>query len=341
MTVSIVIPCLNEENYIERCLRSIEAQHYPSAKLTTYVVDGMSTDATRERIRPFLAEKERENTVQFHLIDNPERFTPRALNLGIQASQSDVVIILGAHAELDENFVQENVNALNRFPEAGCVGGVIENVNENATAEVIARAMRSPFGVGNARFRTGGKAGFVDTVAFGAYRREVFEKAGLFDEDLVRNQDDEFNYRLHRHGFKIYFDPKIRSKYYVRGSFSKLFRQYWQYGYWKVYVNRKHGAVTSIRQMVPFFFVAYLAITLLIWLLNAEWGGLFIGGAALWLIGALAAAVWQGTPSPQVTPLIRAFFTLHLSYGLGYAQGLWNFMLLRKKPSRSSTRSTR
>lgn len=339
MTVSIVIPCLNEKAYIGRCLQSIRTQEYAPERLTVFVVDGMSTDGTRDRIRPFLAEKEESCRIQ--LIDNPERYTPRALNLGIEASKSDVVIILGAHAELQPDFVRRNVEVLQAQPEAGCVGGVIENVNENATAEVVARAMKSPFGVGNARFRTGGKAGFVDTVAFGAYRREVFEKAGTFDEELVRNQDDEFNYRIQKVGFKVYFDPTIRSKYYVRGSFGKLFRQYHQYGYWKVYVNVKHKAVTSIRQMIPFFFVAWLVLSLLLWLFRADWGGFFIGGLALWFFGALAAAIMLRTPSPQITPLIRAFFTLHLSYGLGYGQGIWHFLILRRKPSSSGKRSTR
>jgi GT2 family glycosyltransferase len=118
--------------------------------------------------------------------------------------------------------------------------------------------MSSVFGVGNAHFRTGGKSGCVDTVAFGAYRREVFERVGFFDEELARNQDDEFNYRVVQGGFKIFLDPAIQSDYFVRGSISKLYKQYDQYGYWKVFVNKKHGAVTTLRQLAPPLWVLFL-----------------------------------------------------------------------------------
>ncbi|MCH2199187.1 MAG: glycosyltransferase family 2 protein [Flavobacteriales bacterium] len=335
-SVAIVIPCLNEKAYIGRCIESILDQDYAEGSIDVFIADGMSDDGTREIIGSY--SKEHPNV---HLVDNPIKHTPVALNLGIKASTSDVVIILGAHAELYENFVSKNIEALEVHPDAGCVGGVIENVNENETAAIIGRAMASPFGVGNARFRTGGKAAYVDTVAFGAYRKEVFEQIGLFDEELVRNQDDEFNYRLTSSGSKVWFDPKIRSKYYVRSSYSKLFKQYRQYGYWKVYVNKKHGAVTSIRQLIPFFFVAFLMVGSLLSIFFPLARNAFGFGLVLWFIGAMIGALWAQSRSAQIGGVIASFFLLHVSYGLGYAKGLLDFLILGRKPARSGYRTTR
>ncbi|MFT6715636.1 MAG: GT2 family glycosyltransferase [Saprospiraceae bacterium] len=134
-------------------------------------------------------------------------------------------IILGAHSKVAPGFIKENVKCLaEQGSEVGCVGGVIDNVYENDTAEIIGLSMSSSFGVGDSYFRTGNKDGFVDTVAFGAYRKEVFDKIGYFDEDLARNQDDEFNFRLLKAGYKIFLTQKIKCEYFVRASFSKLIR---------------------------------------------------------------------------------------------------------------------
>lgn len=327
-SVSIVVPCLNEVAYIERCVRSVITQSYPSDRITAVVVDGGSTDGTRERLNA-LAEEH----AALLVVDNPQRYTPVALNLGLSATASDVVIILGAHAELSNDFVAKCVGALQAHPSAGCVGGVIENVHENRTAAIVSRAMQSPFGVGNARFRTGGKAGYVDTVAFGAYRREVFERVGRFDEELVRNQDDEFNYRLTRAGYKVWFDPEIRSKYFVRASYRKLFRQYFQYGYWKVFVNRKHGTVTTWRQLVPFAFVVWAIVASVLTVVNPDFAPVLTLPALLWVLAALGAGILSATPSGELPGLTWSFFILHSAYGLGYGRGVIDFLLLRRKPA--------
>lgn len=333
---AIVIPCLNEERYIGACLDSLCAAKQEGVQLEIAVVDGMSSDGTREIIRQYALRDER-----VQLVDNPERVTPVALNLGIKATTADVVAILGAHAEVDADFVQLNLEALRQHPDAGCVGGIIENVHENDAARIISLAMKSPFGVGNARFRTGGKSGFVDTVAFGAYRREVFETIGLFDERLVRNQDDEFNYRLTSAGFKVWFDPRIRSKYYVRGSYRKLARQYRQYGYWKVFVNKLHGSVTTVRQLVPFFFVVFLLAGLALGLYSNSVLILWASGLAAWGVAAMLAALSLKAPLRDVPALIRAFFILHFCYGFGYARGIVDFFLLGKKPDTRNPSVTR
>lgn len=334
--VSIVVPCRNEASYIERCIRSVADQDWPLDRLELIVADGQSDDGTRQIL-------EATGAVQpwFKWIENPARFTPHGLNLGIKAARGEVVIILGAHAELETTFVRKNVEAFSKQPTASCVGGVIVNVHENEVAEVVSRAMKSPFGVGNARFRTGGKPGFVDTVAFGAYRKKVFEEIGGFNEDLVRNQDDEFNYRLTSSGGKIFFDPEIRSKYYVRGDFSKLFRQYFQYGYWKVYVNKLHSAVTSMRQLVPFAFVMWLFCSAVFSIVYPAAFPLFSMALLLWFIGAFIAALVEASPSRQLPTMVLAFLILHVAYGLGYAQGILHFILFKRRPKSSVYTLTR
>jgi len=335
-SISITIPARNEEKYIEKCILSILSADYPQEKIKVFVCDGLSTDNTREIVSS-LSNKHK----NIQLIDNEKQTTPFALNLGLKASNCAIKIILGAHAEIDEDFLKNNVSVLNNYPEVGCAGGIIENVYENESAETIGLAMSSVFGVGNAHFRTGSKNGFVDTVAFGAYRNEVFEKIGYFDEDLIRNQDDEFNFRLLQNGFKIYLNSNIKSKYYVRASFRKLYKQYYQYGYWKVYVNKKHKAVTSIRQLVPLFFVLFLFLGLTLSFLHWVLGTLFSLGVLAYIGLAIVFASQKSTSFEKITGIAYTFFLLHFSYGLGYLVGIFDFIALNKGPRISSQKLTR
>ncbi|CAN5339799.1 glycosyltransferase family 2 protein [soil metagenome] len=331
-SVAIAIPCRNEEKYIGRCLDSIVLQDYPQEYLSVYVCDGKSTDATEAIIKDYSVKHP-----NIHFVLNEKQTTPFALNLGIVNSTADIVIILGAHSEMYVDYVSSCVEAFNFGTNIGCTGGIIENVYENETAEVIGKAMSSNFGVGNAHFRTGNKDGFVDTVAFGAYKREVFDKIGLFDEELIRNQDDEFNYRLLSAGFTIYLYRKIRSKYYVRASFEKLFKQYEQYGYWKVYVGKKHKAVTTMRQVVPLFFVLFLFAGLLLSVFHYVFFLLYLSGLLLYGLGSAYSASKQSANSGQLGKIMLAFFILHFSYGWGYLKGIVDFFILQKSIKKQET----
>ncbi len=335
MKVSVIIPCKNEEDYIDKCIQSILNSDYPTELISIFVCDGLSTDKT-----PEIVKKIAENNTNVHYLINKAETTPQGLNLGLKTANSDVKIILGAHAEVTPEFIKENVAILEQHPEVGCAGGVIKNVFENETSEIIGAAMSSPFGVGNAHFRTGNKDGFVDTVAFGAYRNEVFEKVGYFDEELVRNQDDEFNFRLIKNGFKIYLSQKIISLYYVRASFKKLFKQYYQYGYWKVFVNKKHQTVTSIRQLIPLFFVLFLIQLTISPLIHVYF--LFLNLIVLanyFLLAFIFAS--KVTSKTNIASVIFTFLILHISYGFGYLKGLIDFVLFNKKPVKKSMELSR
>ncbi len=325
-TVSIVIPCRNEEKYIAKCLDSILAQDYDVSKISVYVCDGKSTDGTAAIVNEYALKHP-----TIILLINEKQTTPFALNLGIKASTADVSIILGAHSELYPDYVSNCIAAFAHGDLIGCTGGIIENVYENEVAEVIGKAMSSGFGVGNAHFRTGDKDGYVDTVAFGAYKKEVFEKAGFFDEELIRNQDDEFNFRVIRHNFAIYLARNIRSKYYVRAAFDKLFKQYYQYGYWKVYVNKKHRTVTTTRQLVPLAFVLFLLIGFISSFFSPVFLYLFLAGLVAYMLLSAYSAAKISSGIKQTFQVMKAFFILHFSYGSGYLQGIIDFFIFQKQ----------
>ena len=329
MKLSLVIPCRNEEQYIGKCLQSVVDADYDKAMLEVFVCDGLSTDNSKVVIQGFTAKY---NWIHFE--ENSHQTTPYALNLGIRKSNGDAVIILGAHAEVLPDFFTKNAFYLNKFSECGWVVGYIENIYESETAEIIGAAMSSVFGVGNANFRIPDKSGFVDTVAFGAYRRDVFEKIGLFDEVLNSNQDDDFNFRVTKAGYKIYLTPEIKTKYYVRSSFQKLYKQYQQYGYWKVYLNKKHKAFLSIRQLIPFLFVSFITLGLGLSFISPCLASLYILGLLAYFGLAILFAFQKSAHLNKTIKIAATFFILHWAYGLGYAKGLLDFMLRGKLPEK-------
>ena len=328
MDVSITIPCRNEKKYIGLCLDSVLASDFPGKTFEILVCDGKSDDGTAEIVQSYA----KKFPGKVFYIENTKSTTPFALNSGIRTSKGNVKIILGAHAEIDKDYLRLCSELHEADSQLGCVGGFLENVYEDDTSEAIATAMSSSFGVGNAHFRTGNKEGYVDTVAFGAYKSEVFEKIGFFDEELVRNQDDEFNFRVLQSGYKIFLSKSIRSKYYVRASFQKLFRQYYQYGYWKVFVNRKHKAVTTVRQLVPPLFVAFLFLGAISSVLIPFALWFYFAGFTLYILASLLSAASKAKSISSFFKILFSYYILHFSYGVGYLHGIWMFLVLNKKP---------
>ncbi|MBE6055291.1 MAG: glycosyltransferase family 2 protein [Clostridium sartagoforme] len=326
-TVSIIIPCRNEEKYIKECIESFLNQSYPQDLIEIIIADGMSTDNTRDIIKKMSVKND--NII---LIDNEKYTAPAGMNLGIIKSKSDIIIIFGAHAYADKDFVKENVLALENS-EVGCAGGVITTINDSIKGEAIAEAMSCPFGVGNALFRYAEKEAFVDTVGFGAYDRNYIINIGLFDEELVRNQDDELNFRVQKSGKKILLNPKIKSTYYSRGDFKKLWRQYYQYGFWKVRVIQKHKKPASIRHLIPLMFVLFLLL-----------GGIgsffskfirvgYLLTILLYLIldSIFSLKICNKKSLKHFPYLFVTFPILHISYGIGFILGLINFYIFKSK----------
>ncbi len=320
--VSIILPIRNEARYITRSLSAVMGQDYLADHMEVIVVDGMSTDGTREIINSFQA---RYPNVQ--VIDNPSKIVPTGLNAAIERASGEVFIRVDGHCEINRDYVRRCVEHLQNDGVDG-VGGPIETVGETSLARIIAVAMSSPFGVGNSAFRTvKNRTMLADTIAFPAYTRSIMEQVGHFDEELVRNQDDDYNYRLRKIGAKILLAADVRSRYYSRSSIHSLWRQYFQYGYWKVRVMQKATRQMRLRQFVPALFVATLVLSLLITPLSLMAGWVFaltLGSYALANIGAsVLTARKQDWRLLLALPL--CFATLHLAFGFGFLAGLVRF----------------
>jgi succinoglycan biosynthesis protein ExoA len=316
--VSVVIAMRDEEDHIGLCLQSVLDQDYPGEQVEILVVDGMSTDSSRNIVSGFAG-----RYPNVRLLDNEKKIAPAAFNLGIRNARGNIVAIIGAHCFLAPDYVPTCVHYLSTR-EADCVGGPIESVGEGFWGQAISLAMSSPFGVGDAHFRYSHQERYVDTLAFGAYWREVFDRIGLFDEKLVRNQDYDLNYRLRKAGGKILLTPAIKSRYYTRSSLKKLWNQYFQYGFWKMQMLRKHPRSVKVRQLVPPLFVLALLLSGALSAISnlAAWVFALVVASYLSLSLAFSVSIaarkgWRYLP---VLPVI--FACLHLSWGLGFLYNL-------------------
>ncbi|MGL5354453.1 MAG: glycosyltransferase family 2 protein, partial [Clostridium sp.] len=310
--ISILIPVYNEEKYILQCLESIENQTYDLKSIEVIVIDGKSSDGTVSVTEEFNSKSQ----INIKVVENPSRTAPFAMNIGVRAASGDIIIRIDGHAYMEKDFVEQCVLALEKHKSVVCVGGSIITINENAVGEAIALAMSSPFGVGDAKFRYSQEEVLVDTLAFGAYRKEIFDKVGMFDEELVRNQDDEFNFRVTKSGEKILLNPKIKSYYYGRSSVKKLFKQYFQYGYWKVRVGQKHKQVTSIRQLIPFLFVTSIIGLSILSFFSKIFAMLLLAEVILYTTGLIVFSVKVTSKANKLKYLYLLpviFLTLHTS----------------------------
>lgn len=321
--VSVFMPVRNEATFISRSLGAVLAQDYPAELMEIFVIDGLSTDGTRETVRNLQASNPR-----LHLLDNPRKIVPTGMNIAIRRATGEILVRVDGHCTVSRDYVRRCVEHLKNDGVDG-VGGPVRTVGATAISRVIALAMSSSFGVGGSAFRTiVDRTMLADTVPFPAYTRAIVQRAGPYDEELVRNQDDEYNYRLRKLGAKLLLAADVTSEYYSRSSLRSLWRQYYQYGYWKVRVLQKHPRQMSLRQFVP----ATLVLSLLaaaVLCIPSPAAGLFMLGAILcaYLVANLAASLFTARGSDRdVLPLLPVTFAaLHFSYGLGFLAGLVKF----------------
>lgn len=324
--LSVICPIYNEEKYIGECIESIIAQDYPKDDLEVIFADGMSTDRTRDIVAEYSAKYP-----GIRLIDNPKRIVPPALNAAIKASKGDIIMRLDAHASYPNNYFSSLVKLL-KESNAENVGGVCITLPPDNTAKskAIAAVLSSKFGMGNSSFRVGSsKCCEVDTVPFGCWHKELFDRIGLFDEDLIRNQDDEFNGRIRKHGGRIFLYPDIEIKYFGRDSIGKLAKMFYQYGLFKPLVNKKLGAPATIRQFFPLALVIGLIVGLIISVLWHAFSLIYFIGIIIYLLLSLISSINSGGSISKILIQTICYPVVHLSYGWGYLVGLWK--LLRKK----------
>ena len=321
--VSIIVPCYNEQATIRLLLDAIVGQTVPNRDIEVIIADGRSTDQTREIVTAFQCDHP---DLLVRLIDNPQRNISAGLNCALSAADGRYIIRLDAHSVPTPAYVATCIEDL----EAGRgenVGGVwqIRPGGAGLMPSAISLAAAHPLGVGDALYRYATEPGYVDTVPFGAFRRELFERFGQFDETLLSNEDYEFNARLRPGGGRVWLDPRIRSAYFARSSLSALGKQYWRYGYWKLRMLRRYPKTLRFRQAAPPVFV----ISLIVLLLSSLWFSLaWRLLAAELIVYFLALAVGSLKPARRagsaglLLAIPLAIATMHLSWGAGF---LWSF----------------
>jgi glycosyltransferase involved in cell wall biosynthesis len=320
--VTLVMPIRNEEAFIAKALEAVINQDYPGGRMEIIVVDGISRDGTREIVAGVQS-----RNANITLLSNPRGIVPAAMNIAMAKAKGEIIIRVDGHCRIAADYVRRCVDHLTRDGVDG-VGGPVRTVGETRVARAIAAAMSSPFGVGGSAFRTTtDRTMLADTVPFPAYTRAIVDRAGPYDEELVRNQDDEYNYRLRKLGAKILLAADVRSEYYSRSSFRSLWRQYFQYGVWKVRVMQKHPRQMRARQFVPVAFVCALGCGAIAAPFSAL-GGWFLALVAGTYVAAnlLATLVTaRGALGEIGVFLPLAFAELHLAFGFGFLAGLVKF----------------
>ena len=318
-SVSIVIPCFNEEKTIRDLLKAICTQTYPISRMEVVIADGFSTDATRQRIADFQVENPR---FKIQVVDNPKHIIPAGVNIAVRASHGEIIIRLDGHSMPYPAYVANCVTALQQ-KQGDNVGGVweIKPSRNTPLAACIALAAAHPLGVGDAHYRLGKQAGAVDTVPFGAFRRSLFDQLAGFNEELLTNEDYEFNTRIRQGGGVVWLDPSIRTVYLARPDLGALAKQYFRYGYWKFKMLRRYPNTLRWRQALPPLFVTSLIFMTLLSIFFHQ--ALYLLGIELlvYLLILLIFGAFIAQKHHRISCIIgfpAAITTMHLCWGAGF-----------------------
>ncbi len=338
--VSVVIPMRNERGWIERSLAAVLAQDYPRDRFEVLIADGQSDDGSEQYLRR-IAEKD----PRVRVLSNPGRIVPVGLNIAIRAARGEIIARVDAHTLIAPDYLRRGVEILQRSGADG-VGGPMVAIGGGVVGDAVARAMASRFGIG-AAFHFEEREGDADTVYMGMWPRRLFSRVGLFDEELVRDQDDEMSYRIRKCGGRLILAPAMRSQYQNRQSWRRLARQFYQYGYWKVRVLQKHPRQMSVRHFLPPLFDAGLILSLAV---APVWPAM-IGAAvvALLLYGSMLAVVStaEGSGLTGRLRLALALAIIHHAWAIGFLSGLlrfsarWRSIGERDAPRLAATRRNR
>ncbi|MBK7870845.1 MAG: glycosyltransferase family 2 protein [Saprospiraceae bacterium] len=316
MRLSIIIPTLNESSHIKNLVNTIKTLDNTEKEIL--IVDGGSTDDTVAQVK-----KLAENSSNIRLVENPDKYVSQGFNRAFQLTRGQYISLIGAHSIYPKGYFSTCIQEI-ESGSCNVAGGRLVHKGDSNIGRAISYCMSSKFGVGDTEFRTMRKKMYVDSVAFAVYHRSVFESAGLLDEELIRNQDDEFHYRLNKAGFRILMLPDLEIIYFVRDSLAKLFSQYYQYGFYKPLVIKKVRSGMRVRHLIPSLFVLYLftlpiAIFWLWWLIPI----------IIYTIGAFIYSFFNDAPLKikMIMPLV--FPVLHISYGIGFLAGIRKWLIFK------------
>jgi glycosyltransferase involved in cell wall biosynthesis len=309
MKLSIIVPTYNEINHIENLINSINNLDIDEKEI--FIVDGGSNDGT---VKKLIELKEKYHNL--YIVDNPDKYVSHGFNKAYSLTKGEYISLVGAHAFYPKNYFTKCIAEI-ELNSCDTAGGILKQTGIGLTGKAIAFAMSLKFGVGNTAFRTQKKRMYVDSVAFAVYKRSIFEKVGLLDQDLIRNQDDEFHYRINASGFKILMLPELEVIYYVRESLWKLFSQYFQYGFYKPLVLKKVSSAIKLRHVIPSFYIFYLfslpiCFKYIFWMIP-----LFC-----YIISVLYFSFKTNTSAIIRLYMLTVFPVLHIAYGLGFILGL-------------------
>lgn len=335
--VSVVIPCRNEEGFIDDCLKAMIAQDY-SGNVQIIIAEGGSTDGTLLKLLNW-----QERCQNIKVIENPEKIVSTGLNRAIREADGDVIVRVDVHSVYARDYISSCVNALLETG-ADNVGGPWRAKGRGLVQNAIAMGFQSTFSSGGARSHAVDFEGSVDSVYLGCWHKSRLLELGLFDEKLIRNQDDELNFRITQAGGTIWQSPVVRSWYFPRPSLVGLFRQYFQYGYWKIRVMQKHRRPASLRHIVPIAALILGLVLLMLGIFQPLAWSLFLICAGMYLTMSLIASVhaclksgiWRALP---IMPLV--FLLFHVGYAAGSLKGIFDFVMLRRGSSQSMKQLTR
>ncbi len=317
--VSIIMPVYNESAFIDICMESLMKQTYPKDKMEWIIIDGISTDDTVEKLKKY------SDYINLHILKNEKRLVTYALNIGIQHACGKYIIRMDAHAEYAEDYIEKCIYYL-EHTDADNVGGIAFTEGKGFVGKANSEILSSKFGVGNSKFRTECKSGYVDTVPFGAFRREIFDRIGLFDPELPRSEDGDFNSRIRSNGGKVFLASDIQFTYYCRNTVKGLLSQAIKNGNALFLTFRKNPKAMSLRHYIPFLFVMSLVVLPIIsiflpffrWILAAE--------AVVYFLFDLFFCLKCSKRAYFFYKLIM-YLVFHISYGLGSLLGLLNIKL--------------
>jgi len=319
--VSAMIVFRNEEKYISKCLQSLLEQDYPTDRFEILLVDGCSNDDTLNNARKteldFRSTHHSNSYPIIKYLNNKKQILASGWNLGIKSAQGVYVFRIDAHGFCNQNFISESVNTILGTPDAICVGGTIVTEALTKRGKLVASVLSSPFGVGNSKFRYTTKAQYVDTVAFGLYKREIFEEIGYFDESLKRNQDNDMHMRIRDAGYKFYLNPSIKATYHPRETIKGMLKQGFNNGYWNIVTFKKSPKTLSLRHLIPLGFVLGLLSLFVLSLIDIRFLYLLISGLTFHLLLGFIFSVKYHHKWSNIFIIPFLYLLLHLSYGFG------------------------
>lgn len=319
--VSVIIPIRNEEKYITKCIESVLNQDIRKENLELILVDGSSEDKTLSIIKKFMDDYD-----FIKLYKNPQKTVQYALNIAIKNSVGRYIVRMDAHSEYATDYISKCIEYLEKTG-AENVGGPMIAKGRSNIQKIIAAAYISPFALGGGKFHNENYEGYADTVYLGSFKRETLLSIGLYDENLPRNEDDDLNFRIIESGGKVFITPKIKSVYYPRKSYGELFRQYFEYGFWKVAVIKKHKKPARISQIVPMLFIFFIILFFGLSLVSMAARNIFI----IVMFTYLMLDLYFSFRNPKLSKLSDKFrlvwvhFILHFAYGSGFLCGIFKF----------------